>query len=136
MQAATKESKTASADARQENSNGMELEMAIEDQNDIVDLQESVINNFCSLVPELTRRDSPPPYKSVLRERATIQPPDCEEVSTTTDNNTVVNMNVITTQPQSNIASSPSVAADRDSAASYNQDKRGGVLMKLSAVII
>ena len=112
------------ADARKENSNGMELEMAIADQNDIVNLQESVIN--CSSMPELTRRDSPPPYKSVLRERSTIQPPDCEEVSTTTDNNTVVDVNVITTQPQSNIANSPSVAADRDSAANYNRNKRGG----------
>ena len=129
VQAATKESKTASADARQENSNGMELEMAVEDQNDIVDLQESaasVINNFCSLMPELTRKDSPPPYKSVLRERSTIQPPDCEEVSTTTDNNTVVDVNAITTQPQSNIANSSSVAANRDSTANYNQDERGG----------
>ena len=119
---------TASADARQENSDGMELEMAVfrssdvADQNDIVD-HESVIND--SLIPELTRRDSPPSYENVLRERSTfitIQPPDCEEVSTTTDNNTIVDVNVITTQPQSNIANSPSVAADRDSTTNYNQD--------------
>ena len=118
----------ASADARQENSDGMELEMTVfrssdvADQNDTVD-HESVING--SLIPELTRRDSPPSYESVLRESSTIitiQPPDCEEVSATTDNNTVVDVNVITTQPQSNIANSPSVAADRDSAANYNQD--------------
>ena len=119
---------TTSADARQENPDGMELEMAVfrfsdvADQNDIVD-HESVING--SLMPGLTRRDSPPSYESVLRERSTfitIQPPDCEEVSTTTDNNTIVDVNVITTQPQSNIANSPSMASDRDSAANYNQD--------------
>ena len=114
---------TASEDTRLENS---ELEMTVFrssdviDQNDIVD-HESVING--SLMPELTRRDSPPSYESVLRERSTfIQPPDCEEVSTTTDNNTVVDVNVITTQPQSNITNSPSVAADMDSTANYNED--------------
>ena len=138
VQAATTESttsggmadQTTSEDARQENYDGMELEMAvfrssdIADQNDIVD-HESVING--SLMPELTRRDSPPSYESVLRERSTIvtiQPPDFEEVSTTTDNDIVVdvNVNVITTQPQSNIVNSPSVAVDRDSTANSNHD--------------
>ena len=116
---------TASADARQENSDGMELEMAVFRSSDVADQNDIVDHENGSLMPDLTRRDSPPSYESVLRERSTfitIQPPDCEEVSTTTDNNTVVDVNVITTQPQSNIANSPSVAADRDSTANYNED--------------
>jgi hypothetical protein len=102
-------------DARQANSDGTEIEMAVfRDQN--VD-HESVLNG--STLPELTCRDSPPSYERVMQERSafiTIQAPTIEEVSTVTthDNDTVTDIDVITTQPQSSSIVDSPVVLDRN----------------------
>ena len=101
---------TDSENARQENSNGLEVEMTVFRSSDVVDQNvnhESVLNG--SLMPELTK-DSPPSYESVVKgSRSTTA---AIQVSTgkasTCDNDT----DVITAQPQSSIINSPMVDVD------------------------
>ncbi len=103
-------------DARKANSDGTEIEMAVfRDQN--VD-HESVLNG--STLPALTCRASPPSYERVMQERSTfvtIQAPTVKEVSTVTapDNDTITDIDVITSQPQpSSTVNSPIVLDEND----------------------
>ena len=105
---------TASENARQENSNGLEvdLEMTVFRSSDVVDQNvnhESILNE--SIMPELTE-DSPPSYESVVKgSRSTTAIQVSTEKASASDNNTDV-IDVITTQPQSTFVNSPVVDVD------------------------
>lgn len=100
----------ASEDSRPVNSDGTEVEMTVFRSSDVVDQNvnhETILNR--STMPELTE-DSPPSYESVVK-TTVIQVPT-EKADNDTD--------VITTQPQSSVVTSP--VADMDNANTMDHD--------------
>jgi hypothetical protein len=132
-----------SEDARQANSDGTEVETIAFRHSDVVDqnLDHENVDLNGALVPGLTRKDSPPSYERVVRENSTfvtIQASTVEEVPTTvttTDNDTVTDIDVITTQPQSSSIVDSPVVVDRENTSESSRDIMSDSDPELTATI-